>query len=159
MCIVFHVNSASIPNKEVISSLDDNNVCNTKMCVKESELMLGSMDESVDPCDDFYEFACGNFIRNTVLLRNKDSQTRFSLIKETVDSQLRSILTEEPQPTEPKFTKLAKIFVKSCMDDVTLNAKGNKFQNHSKHFIFICISSRDHTIGSDSKEIWGLAGY
>lgn len=100
------------------------NICNTEICVKESARMLNSIDESVNPCDNFYDFACGNLKQITVLPDNKESQTTFSLIQDIVDGQLRSILTEEPQSNEPEPFKLAKILTKTCMDEATLNAKG-----------------------------------
>lgn len=100
------------------------NICNTEICVKESARMLNSIDESVNPCDNFYDFACGKLKQITVLPDNKESQTTFSLIQDIVDGQLRSILTEEPQSNEPEPFKLAKILTKTCMDEATLNAKG-----------------------------------
>ena len=36
----------------------------TQECVELSALVLGGLNESVDPCDNMYEFACGNWIES-----------------------------------------------------------------------------------------------
>lgn len=35
--------------------------------------MLKGMNRNVDPCDNFYEFVCGNFIKETVIPDDKVS--------------------------------------------------------------------------------------
>lgn len=105
-------------------------VCATEICSKESEKMLNTMDESVNPCEDFYEFACGKLLRDTELPSDKYSQTAFTLTQDKVDRQMRSILTDELQPHELKPFKLAKLFTKTCMDEKTLNEKGKKKSNN-----------------------------
>ncbi|GFU22478.1 membrane metallo-endopeptidase-like 1 [Nephila pilipes] len=41
--------------------------CQSKECIRAASLMLDKMDSTVEPCDNFYQFACGNYLsRNTV---------------------------------------------------------------------------------------------
>lgn len=132
LCMVIYVNrvnsegifSSAIEDVNEDAAEFNLNICSTEICVKESARMLNSIDESVNPCDNFYDFACGKLKQITVLPDNKESQTTFSLVQDIVDGQLRSILTEEPQSNEPEPFKLAKILTKTCMDEATLNAKG-----------------------------------
>lgn len=35
--------------------------CNTDVCVEASKRILTSMKRGIDPCKDFYKFACGGF--------------------------------------------------------------------------------------------------
>lgn len=112
-------------SKVDVSSL---NVCATEVCLKESAKMLNTMDESVNPCDDFYEFACGKLLQDTVLPADKQSQTTFTLTQDKVTRQIQTILSEEPQPNEPNPIKLAKMFTKTCMDEATLNEKGKAIE-------------------------------
>lgn len=128
MCITAYVNSASMPNNEILNKVNEvdsnDNICTTDTCAKESAIMLNSLDDSVNPCENFYEFACGNYIRKTVLPDDKAVDLSFFQVQDKVAEQLRLILTEEPRLNESHPFKLAKEFTKICMDEAMLNEQG-----------------------------------
>ena len=71
---------------------------NQKDCIQAAEEILSRMDETVDPCEDFYEFACGRFIRNTTV---PNDQLEVSML-----SRLRNIIKEQVrQSFQGVFTK------------------------------------------------------
>jgi len=78
--------------------------------------IINNMDPSVDPCDDFYQFACGNFIKNTIIDDDKSSVNIFDTIQGKVSNELRMLLTEPIQSDEPRPFRMAKLMFKSCMD-------------------------------------------
>lgn len=41
----------------------DGEYCLTETCVRTAADLLSSVDKSVDPCEDFYEYACGSWVR------------------------------------------------------------------------------------------------
>ena len=43
------------------SSSSDSDVCQSDACFDLSVQIKGSMNEDVDPCEDFYNFTCGNW--------------------------------------------------------------------------------------------------
>merc|ERR1712117_271801 len=57
-------------------------VCLTKGCVKAAADLINSMDETVDPCSDFYNFACGNFVKETVIPDHQTSYGSFSMVRD-----------------------------------------------------------------------------
>ena len=58
-------------------------------CLKTANELLKQMDKSVDPCEDFYLYACGNFIKNTKIPDDKsDYSYAGSPIQNLTDSQV-----------------------------------------------------------------------
>ena len=45
----------------------DSPLCLSESCVTTAADLLRQMDRNICPCQDFYKFACGGFIADTVL--------------------------------------------------------------------------------------------
>lgn len=74
------------------------------------------MDPNVDPCDNFYEFACGKFERETVMPDDKTAVTSFSVIADKLKEQLRMVIEEPSTSNEAHPFVLAKSLYKACMN-------------------------------------------
>lgn len=78
--------------------------------------ILKSMNPDVEPCDDFYKFACGGFLETTIIPDDKTSVNTFSIIFDALAEQLRANIEQESLPNEPKPYRLARDFYKACMN-------------------------------------------
>lgn len=48
------------------------------------------MDETVDPCDNFYQFACGGWIKTHPIPDDKSSVSQYSEGRDAIKLQLKS---------------------------------------------------------------------
>lgn len=78
--------------------------------------VLKYMNPDVEPCDDFYKFACGGFLDNTIIPDDNTNVNAFSVTQDNLFEQLRTSIEEESPPDEPKPFKLVKNFYKACMN-------------------------------------------
>lgn len=96
------------------SSKSNQNLCLTPGCIHSASHMLDQMDTNVEPCDDFYSFACGKFVKDTVIPDEKVSVNAFSLISDKLQEQLRTLVEDPIVPNDPEPFKLAKKLYKAC---------------------------------------------
>jgi endothelin-converting enzyme/putative endopeptidase len=85
-----------------------------------------ALDRAVSPCDDFYQFACGGWMKATPIPDDQASWTRsFSVIHEENQKALRDILERDARgqaPQDPYSQELGD-FWSSCMDEATIERK------------------------------------
>ena len=62
--------------------------CLTKECVTAAADILNRMNSSADPCHDFYNFACGGYIENTVIPDDKARQSMFSELSDQLNEKV-----------------------------------------------------------------------
>jgi endothelin-converting enzyme/putative endopeptidase len=109
----------------------------------QSGVEKSAMDPSVSPCDDFYQYACGNWIKNTEIPGDEATWYRsFSVIRDRNEDILKGILETKAKgdvdgaspagagarsaPDDDKYGKQIGDFYASCMDEDAIEKNGTK---------------------------------
>ena len=58
-------------------------------CIETAADLIDRMDSSVDPCDDFYQFACGGYVKKTVIPEDKSRTSMFSDVGDKLNRQIK----------------------------------------------------------------------
>ena len=61
----------------------------TPGCVQTASAIIKNMDTSVNPCVDFYKFACGGFVKRTVIPDDRTRMSSFSVLGDELLTQVR----------------------------------------------------------------------
>lgn len=78
--------------------------------------MIESLNKSVEPCDDFYKFACGGWIARNPIPQSQTSWDQLSLLREELLKNLRLLLEQPDRGDEPRSVRMARSFYRICLD-------------------------------------------
>lgn len=103
----------------------EQNFCTTASCVHSASTILKNLDQNKDPCDDFYDYACGKFADELGVPDEKATINTLNRIRERVyeyifglayidandDGDYRKVALDLP-----KHHRVSKTFFNSCLD-------------------------------------------
>jgi len=89
-------------------------------------LDVTAMDKSVDPCVDFYHYACGGWQRNNPIPPDQTSWEVYGKLYEDNLNYLRSILEQASAPGSDRdpVTRQIGDFYAACMDETAVERRG-----------------------------------
>eukprot|EP00094_Tigriopus_californicus_P013393 TCALIF_12954-PA protein Name:"Similar to ECE1 Endothelin-converting enzyme 1 (Homo sapiens)" AED:0.20 eAED:0.20 QI:0/0/0/0.71/1/1/7/0/1168 len=99
-------------------------LCLSEDCVMAASTILSSLDRSVDPCEDFYQFACGGWIQKSVItntdrfsaIDKRNQNIIHRLLRQNVSSLRSSESGEDVGDNSSSSAEIkAKKFYQACM--------------------------------------------
>lgn len=99
------------------SGPESRQVCETKECILAASSILKAMDQTVDPCTDFYKYACGGWERDTPIPPGYSMWDRIQELSYTNLHHLKDILEKPQHPVNYDSGKKTRKFYQSCMSE------------------------------------------
>ncbi|KAK6104828.1 Peptidase M13 family protein [Brugia pahangi] len=101
-------------NKKIFEDIEKR-VCLTKGCIQAANNLLMAMNLSADPCDNFFEYACGQWNRDHMIPDDMFAYGTFASVRENVRQQMRVLLESDEQP-KSRSIKMTHIAYQTCMN-------------------------------------------
>lgn len=120
----FSTTSSSLIESATVNS---SGPCLNKYCIFAASEILKSLDMSIDPCEDFYGFACNQWIRENPLPDGKSFWGTFGKLEMNNQLVIKNILEKPFSYFKSEAEKKAKLYYQSCLDeDETMDKLGAK---------------------------------
>ncbi|KAK2148688.1 hypothetical protein LSH36_487g03042 [Paralvinella palmiformis] len=110
---------------DVVVTASGQTVCMTSDCVMTASRILEALDDNVDPCDDFFEFACGAWNRKNIIPDDRASYNTFGKLKDELDVILKRLLEKPVESDEANAITQAKYLYSSCLNMTAIEARGD----------------------------------
>ncbi|XP_044017351.1 neprilysin-2-like [Aphidius gifuensis] len=110
-----------LPNEYKLQST--NAPCSTSTCQQTAKQVMLNMNNKIDPCENFYKFACGGFLESTIIPKDETQVNARSELNNKIDEQIRTML-DKKNSNEIKSFKLAKDLYEFCMNTSAIEEQG-----------------------------------
>ena len=93
-----------------------------------SGIVMDNLDTTANPADDFYQFACGGWVKSHPLPAEYSRYGSFDQLGENTEKQLNKLITDIAQQSNDKGSIAQKIgdFYNCGMDTQTINEQGDQ---------------------------------
>ncbi|CAL9704040.1 unnamed protein product [Knipowitschia caucasica] len=128
-------------------------VCTTADCVNAAARLLQNMDDSVKPCENFYQFACGGWLERHVIPETSSRHSVFDILRDKLEIVLKGSL-ETPSDQDRDAIRKAKVLYSSCMNESLIE------QRDSQPLLNLIESIGDWPVATENwnstEEVWSL---
>jgi len=124
--------SGYIPDDEIVI----NEECLTPECYETSKSILSKLDITVDPCEDFYQFSCGGWMKENEIPEGYSSIGVSSILSRNINEILNQILegeyqanknlSSEDQKLDKEIFNKMKTIYNTCKDEDRIKEMGKE---------------------------------
>ncbi|XP_017564510.1 neprilysin isoform X1 [Pygocentrus nattereri] len=101
-------------------------VCTTADCTQSASRLIENMDTSVDPCENFYQYACGGWLKKNIIPETSSRYSTFDILRDELEVVLKGVLEREDDGTGAGSSALAKAktLYRSCTNESLIEQRG-----------------------------------
>ena len=92
-----------------------NDHCSSSSCLEVAGAIKQNLNESVDPCKDFFQYSCGTWIKDNPIPSSENRFSTFSQLLDKNNRKLLLLLLEDDDFPSGQAVKKTKDYFKSCM--------------------------------------------
>uniref|UniRef100_A0A3P9N4F1 Neprilysin n=1 Tax=Poecilia reticulata TaxID=8081 RepID=A0A3P9N4F1_POERE len=98
-------------------------ICTTADCTQSASRLIENMDATVDPCDNFYQYACGGWLKKNIIPETSSRHSTFDILRDDLEVILKGVLEKTVEREAAALTK-AKTLYKSCINESLIELRG-----------------------------------
>ncbi|NXV89081.1 NEP protein, partial [Calonectris borealis] len=85
--------------------------------------ILENMDTTAEPCNDFYQYACGGWLKRNVIPETSSRYSNFDILRDELEVVLKDVL-DTPSSDDITAVQKAKTLYRSCINETTIDSRG-----------------------------------
>lgn len=103
-------------------------MCHTPECTRVADHIKNSIDPAVKPCDDFFKFCCGGWIKKNPIPKSYNDYSTFTKLSKLIEGELSGLLRDSNMSHDQDYQNDALVkarnFYQSCMDEHKIEQLG-----------------------------------
>ncbi|KAF1420762.1 Neprilysin, partial [Spheniscus magellanicus] len=108
----------------VLYATYDDSLCLDLSCITAARI-LENMDTTAEPCNDFYQYACGGWLKRNVIPETSSRYSNFDILRDELEVVLKDVLNTRGNNDITAVQK-AKTLYRSCVNETTIDSRGGR---------------------------------